>query len=140
MAGLASAGRNDRAPALSAALHGGRPGNPLGARALYLGKTLYRIHGTNQPSTIGHYVSSGCVGMLNSDIEDLYSRVQVGTRVVVLPGKAPAETVANAGPPAPANPMAPPPGKQVQGPTTAAVPANLSPTLGPDGKPLPQSR
>src|SRR5215475_6747950 len=57
-------------------------GNPLGARALYLGKTLYRIHGTNQPSTIGTFVSSGCIRLLNEDIEDLYSRIQVGTRVV----------------------------------------------------------
>jgi lipoprotein-anchoring transpeptidase ErfK/SrfK len=98
----------DRQPYLPRMMAGG-PGNPLGARALYLGKTLYRIHGTNQPSTIGHYVSSGCVGMLNEDIEDLYSRVQVGTRVVVLPGKAP-DAVANSGaPPEPANPMAPPP-------------------------------
>ncbi len=129
----------ERQPYLPRFMAGG-PGNPLGARALYLGKTLYRIHGTNQPSTIGHYVSSGCVGMLNEDIEDLYSRVQTGTRVVVLPGKAPPETVANAGAPAPANPMAPPPGKQAPGPTTAAVPGNLSPTLGPDGRPLPQSR
>ena len=69
---------------------------------MYLGHTLYRIHGTNQPSTIGHYVSSGCVGMLNEDVEDLYSRVQVGTRVVVLPGKAP-ETVANDRQPPPWN-------------------------------------
>ena len=100
----------ERQPYLPRVMAGG-PGNPLGARAMYLGNTLYRIHGTNQPSTIGHYVSSGCVGMLNEDVEDLYSRVQVGTRVVVLPGKAP-ETVANTGsqPPAePANPMAPPP-------------------------------
>ena len=97
----------ERQPYLPRFMAGGH-GNPLGARALYLGKTLYRIHGTNQPSTIGHYVSSGCVGMLNEDIEDLYSRVQVGTRVVVLPGKAPPRHVANAGPPAPANPMAPP--------------------------------
>jgi lipoprotein-anchoring transpeptidase ErfK/SrfK len=95
----------ERQPYLPRVMAGG-PGNPLGARAMYLGHTLYRIHGTNQPSTIGHYVSSGCVGMLNEDVEDLYSRVQVGTRVVVLPGKAP-ETVAN-GPPPPANPMAPP--------------------------------
>jgi len=63
--------------------------NPLGARALYLGKTLYRIHGTNQPSTIGQFVSSGCIRLLNEDVEDLYGRVQVGTRVVVLPGRAP---------------------------------------------------
>src|SRR5664279_4475535 len=101
----------ERQPYLPRFMAGGDV-NPLGARALYLGKTLYRIHGTNQPSTIGHYVSSGCVGMLNADIEDLYSRVQVGTRVVVLPGKAP-DTVANSGnpppPPEPANPMAPPP-------------------------------
>jgi lipoprotein-anchoring transpeptidase ErfK/SrfK len=96
----------ERQPYLPRVMAGG-PGNPLGARAMYLGSTLYRIHGTNQPSTIGHYVSSGCVGMLNEDVEDLYSRVQVGTRVVVLPGKAP-ETVANGAPPPPANPMAPP--------------------------------
>ncbi len=87
----------ERQPYLPRQMAGG-PGNPLGARAMYLGHTLYRIHGTNQPSTIGHYVSSGCVGMLNADVEDLYSRVQVGTRVVVLPGKAP-ETVANTGAP-----------------------------------------
>ena len=69
----------------------GGEGNPLGARALYLGKTLYRIHGTNQPSTIGKYVSSGCIRLTNEDIQDLYSRVQVGTRVVVLPGGPPAQ-------------------------------------------------
>ena len=98
----------DRQPYLPRVMAGG-PGNPLGARAMYLGSTLYRIHGTNQPSTIGHYVSSGCVGMLNEDVEDLYSRVQVGTRVVVLPGNPP-ETVAATGAAAqpPANPMAPP--------------------------------
>jgi len=100
----------ERQPYLPRMMAGGN-GNPLGARAMYLGHTLYRIHGTNQPSTIGHYVSSGCVGMLNEDVEDLYSRVQVGTRVVVLPGKSP-ETAANTGaPPEPANPMAPPPHK-----------------------------
>jgi lipoprotein-anchoring transpeptidase ErfK/SrfK len=64
----------------------GGASNPLGARALYLGKTLYRIHGTNQPSTIGSFVSSGCIRLINDDVADLYSRVQVGTRVVVLPG------------------------------------------------------
>ncbi len=83
----------ERQPYLPRMMAGG-PGNPLGARALYLGHTLYRIHGTNQPSTIGKTVSSGCIRLLNEDIEDLFSRVQVGTRVVVLPGKAP-ETVAN---------------------------------------------
>jgi lipoprotein-anchoring transpeptidase ErfK/SrfK len=68
----------------------GGPGNPLGARALYLGKSLYRVHGTNQPSTIGSFVSSGCIRLLNEDIEDLYGRVNVGTRVVVLGGSKPA--------------------------------------------------
>ena len=58
--------------------------NPLGARALYLGNTLYRIYGTNEPSTIGHYVSSGCIRMRNQDVVDLYRRVSVGTQVVVL--------------------------------------------------------
>jgi len=67
----------------------GGDGNPLGARALYLGKTLYRIHGTNQPSTIGSFVSSGCIRLTNEDITDLYRRVRVGTRVVVLSGKQP---------------------------------------------------
>ena len=89
----------ERQPYLPRFMAGGN-GNPLGARALYLGNTLYRIHGTNQPSTIGQTVSSGCVGMLNEDIEDLYSRVQVGTRVVVWPGNPPA-TVANAAQPMP---------------------------------------
>ena len=73
----------------------GGEGNPLGARALYLGKSLYRIHGTNQPSTIGNSVSSGCIRLTNDDIEDLYGRVNVGTRVVVLTGSPPA-TASNA--------------------------------------------
>src|SRR6266568_6152374 len=64
---------------------GGGPGNPLGARALYLGNTAYRIHGTNDPTSIGGHVSSGCIRMLNEDVMDLFDRVQVGTRVVVLP-------------------------------------------------------
>ena len=96
----------ERQPYLPRMMAGG-PGNPLGARALYLGKTLYRIHGTNQPSTIGQTVSSGCIRLLNEDIEDLFSRVQVGTRVVVLPGAPPPDTAAaSANPPvamAPAN-------------------------------------
>jgi lipoprotein-anchoring transpeptidase ErfK/SrfK len=79
----------ERQPYLPRFMAGGES-NPLGARALYLGKTIYRIHGTNQPSTIGKFVSSGCIRMLNEDAEDLYSRVKVGTRVVVLPGGAPA--------------------------------------------------
>ena len=60
--------------------------NPLGARALYLGNTQYRIHGTNQPRTIGQNVSSGCIRMTNEDVIDLYARVNVGAKVVVLPG------------------------------------------------------
>jgi len=87
----------ERQPYLPRMMAGG-PGNPLGARALYLGRTLYRIHGTNQPSTIGKTVSSGCIRLLNKDIEDLYSRVQVGSRVVVLPGTSPSsEEIARGG-------------------------------------------
>jgi lipoprotein-anchoring transpeptidase ErfK/SrfK len=78
----------ERQPYLPRFMAGGE-GNPLGARALYLGNTVYRIHGTNQPSTIGHTVSSGCIRLTNQDIEDLYGRVNVGTRVVVLPGAPP---------------------------------------------------
>jgi lipoprotein-anchoring transpeptidase ErfK/SrfK len=74
-----------RQPSLPRMMAGG-PGNPLGARALYLGTTAYRIHGTNQPSTIGKRVSSGCIRMLNEDVIDLYSRVEIGTKVVVMPG------------------------------------------------------
>jgi lipoprotein-anchoring transpeptidase ErfK/SrfK len=73
-----------RQPYLPRYMAGG-PGNPLGARALYLGSTIYRIHGTNAPNTIGQRVSSGCIRLTNEDIIDLYSRVNVGTRVVVLP-------------------------------------------------------
>ncbi|WP_269933514.1 L,D-transpeptidase family protein [Aminobacter sp. HY435] len=65
------------------AMMAGGPENPLGARALYLGSTLYRIHGTNQPWTIGGAVSSGCIRMRNEDVMDLYERVNVGTKVVV---------------------------------------------------------
>jgi len=75
----------ERQPYLPRFMAGGES-NPLGARALYLGNTIYRIHGTNQPSTIGGFVSSGCIRLTNEDIEDLYSRVSVGTLVVVLPG------------------------------------------------------
>lgn len=72
-----------RRPELPAFMAGG-PENPLGARALYLGSTLYRIHGSNQPWTIGHAVSSGCIRMRNEDVMDLYQRVGVGTKVYVL--------------------------------------------------------
>jgi lipoprotein-anchoring transpeptidase ErfK/SrfK len=64
---------------------GGGPGNPLGARALYLGNTDYRIHGTNDPTSIGKHMSSGCIRMLNADVIDLYNRVAIGTKVIVLP-------------------------------------------------------
>ena len=74
-----------RQPYLPRFMAGGET-NPLGARAMYLGNTEYRIHGTNQPSTIGGFVSSGCVRLTNEDVEDLYRRVTVGTRVIVLPG------------------------------------------------------
>jgi lipoprotein-anchoring transpeptidase ErfK/SrfK len=73
----------ERQPYLPRFMAGG-PGNPLGARALYIGGTVYRIHGTNQPWTIGSAVSSGCFRLTNPDVTDLYDRVPVGTRVVVL--------------------------------------------------------
>ncbi len=88
-----------RQPYLPRFMAGGET-NPLGARALYLGKTVYRIHGTNQPSTIGTFVSSGCIRLTNEDVTDLFTRVKVGTRVVVLPGKPPATAAAT--------PIAPP--------------------------------
>jgi lipoprotein-anchoring transpeptidase ErfK/SrfK len=72
----------ERQPYLPRFMAGG-PGNPLGARALYLGDTVYRIHGTNQPTTIGHAVSSGCFRLVNRDVIDLYDRIAVGTKVVV---------------------------------------------------------
>jgi lipoprotein-anchoring transpeptidase ErfK/SrfK len=73
-----------RQPYLPRHMTGG-PGNPLGARAMYLGGTIYRIHGTNAPETIGTRVSSGCLRLVNEDVIDLYSRVSVGTKVIVLP-------------------------------------------------------
>ena len=98
----------ERQPYLPRFMAGG-PGNPLGARALYLGKTIYRIHGTNQPSTIGTFVSSGCIRLTNEDVADLYTRVKVGTRVVVLPGgKPPATAAMPIGPGAGGPPGAPP--------------------------------
>jgi lipoprotein-anchoring transpeptidase ErfK/SrfK len=76
-----------RQPYLPRFMAGG-PGNPLGARAMYLGTSQYRIHGTNDPSTIGKFVSSGCIRLTNEDVADLFSRVDVGTKVVVLPKNA----------------------------------------------------
>jgi lipoprotein-anchoring transpeptidase ErfK/SrfK len=74
----------ERQPYLPRFMAGG-PGNPLGARAMYLGGTVYRIHGTNAPDTIGQQVSSGCIRLVNEDVLDLYNRVNVGTKVVVMP-------------------------------------------------------
>jgi lipoprotein-anchoring transpeptidase ErfK/SrfK len=73
----------ERQPGLPHFMAGG-PNNPLGARAMYLGSTLYRIHGSNEPWTIGHNVSSGCIRLRNADVIDLYSRVKVGAKVEVL--------------------------------------------------------
>ena len=74
----------ERQPYLPRFMAGG-PGNPLGARAMYLGHSDYRIHGTNDPSTIGKFVSSGCIRLTNTDVEDLFDRVKVGAKVIVLP-------------------------------------------------------
>jgi lipoprotein-anchoring transpeptidase ErfK/SrfK len=106
----------ERQPYLPRFMAGGE-GNPLGARALYLGKSLYRIHGTNQPSTIGTFVSSGCIRLTNQDIIDLYGRVQVGTRVVVLPGGPQANAAAPR--PDPVNEIQPVPPADV--PTTPSM-------------------
>jgi hypothetical protein len=88
---------------------------------MYLGHTVYRIHGTNQPSTIGKFVSSGCIGMLNEDVSDLFERVKVGTRVVVMPGGPPPGTATAS--------AAPPPG----GPAAAAPPSPPAQLSGPPG-------
>ena len=76
-----------RQPYLPRFMAGG-PGNPLGARAMYLGETEFRIHGTNKPETIGKRVSSGCIRLTNEDVVDLYERVKVGEKVIVLPASA----------------------------------------------------
>jgi lipoprotein-anchoring transpeptidase ErfK/SrfK len=78
----------ERQPYLPRFMAGG-PGNPLGARAMYLSGSVYRIHGTNAPETIGSRVSSGCIRLTNEDVADLYQRVKLGTKVVVLPMNAP---------------------------------------------------
>jgi lipoprotein-anchoring transpeptidase ErfK/SrfK len=113
----------ERQPYLPRFMAGG-PGNPLGARAMYLGSTVYRIHGTNQPSTIGKFVSSGCIGMLNDDVSDLFDRVKVGTRVVVLPGgPPPASTATASAQPIPGPNAAPlPPTSGVSGTQPTVVP------------------
>jgi lipoprotein-anchoring transpeptidase ErfK/SrfK len=71
-----------RVPDLPAYMPGG-PDNPLGARALYIGSTLYRVHGTSEPWSIGQAVSSGCIRLTNEDVTDLYERVQVGAKIIV---------------------------------------------------------
>ena len=86
-----------RQPYLPRFMAGG-PGNPLGARAMYLAGTVYRIHGTNQPATIGGRVSSGCIRMVNEDVIDLYGRVSVGAKVIVLNGERVARTPAQPAP------------------------------------------
>ena len=73
-----------RQPYLPRMIAGG-PGNPLGARAMYIGGTEYRIHGTNDPSSIGKHISSGCIRMTNDNVIDLYNRVSIGAKVIVLP-------------------------------------------------------
>jgi lipoprotein-anchoring transpeptidase ErfK/SrfK len=87
-----------RQPYLPRFMAGG-PTNPLGARAMYLGNTIYRIHGTNAPSTIGQRVSSGCIRLTNEDVADLYSRVSVGTKVIVINGEQRAAAPVPAGRP-----------------------------------------
>jgi len=82
----------ERQPYLPRFMAGG-PTNPLGARAMYLGGTVYRIHGTNAPSTIGGRVSSGCIRLVNEDVIDLYNRVSVGTKVIVLPMEHRADSI-----------------------------------------------
>jgi lipoprotein-anchoring transpeptidase ErfK/SrfK len=114
----------ERQPYLPRFMAGGE-GNPLGARALYLGKTLYRIHGTNQPSTIGTFVSSGCIRLTNEDVTDLYQRVKVGTRVVVLPGKPPATASTR------------PPVSQQGQPVGAPPPPSAGQQAGNYGEPIP---
>jgi lipoprotein-anchoring transpeptidase ErfK/SrfK len=116
----------ERQPYLPRFMAGG-DGNPLGARAMYLGNTVYRIHGTNQPSTIGKFVSSGCIGMLNEDVTDLFDRAKVGTRVVVLPGGAPPPIGATAS-------AAPPSAGYGPSATSGQAIAGTSPTVVP---PLP---
>ena len=83
-----------RQPYLARFTAGGE-GNPLGARAIYLGHTEYRIHGTNMPETIGTNVSSGCIRLLNADVIDLYNRVNVGTKIIVLPNRNVVATIAD---------------------------------------------
>src|SRR6266478_7090713 len=122
----------ERQPYLPRFMAGG-PGNPLGARAMYLGSTVYRIHGTNQPSTIGKFVSSGCIGMLNDDVSDLFDRVKLGTRVVVLPGgPRPGTATASAQPmPGPAAGPAPMQTQMSNAPVPGTQPITVPPLPAP---------
>ena len=121
----------ERQPYLPRFIAGG-PGNPLGARAMYLGSTIYRIHGTNQPSTIGKFVSSGCIGMLNEDVSDLFDRAKVGTRVVVMPGgPPPANTASASAAPSPGGPAAAGPSQAQLAPVPGAQPAVVPPLPAP---------
>jgi lipoprotein-anchoring transpeptidase ErfK/SrfK len=122
----------DRQPYLPRFMAGG-PGNPLGARAMYLGNTVYRIHGTNQPSTIGKFVSSGCIGMLNEDVSDLFDRTKVGTRVVVMPGGPPPGMATASAQPVPLTPgaAAPPPAQMSNGPVPGTQPTVVPPLPAP---------
>jgi len=121
----------ERQPYLPRFMAGG-PGNPLGARAMYLGATVYRIHGTNQPSTIGKFVSSGCIGMLNEDVSDLFDRVKIGTRVVVLSGgPTPGTATASAAPPIPGPAGAAPAPAQMSGISGGTQPTVVPPLPAP---------
>ena len=120
----------DRQPYLPRFMAGG-PGNPLGARAMYLGNTVYRIHGTNQPSTIGKFVSSGCIGMLNEDVSDLFERAKVGTRVVVLPGGPPPGTATASAQPVPGQVPQQQPVQMSNGPVPGTQPTAVPPLPAP---------
>ena len=116
-----------RQPYLPRFMAGG-PGNPLGARAMYLGSSEYRIHGTNDPTTIGKFVSSGCIRLTNEDVSDLFSRVSIGTRVVVMSKNAAhlaarpvAGEVASTAPQARAAVMTLPSGRQAMNLSTSSV-------------------
>jgi lipoprotein-anchoring transpeptidase ErfK/SrfK len=120
----------ERQPYLPRFMAGG-PGSPLGARAMYLGSTVYRIHGTNQPSTIGKFVSSGCIGMLNEDVSDLFERAKVGTRVVVLPGGGPQTGAATASAAPVGGPAGMPPAQAAAAPPYGAQQPTVVPQLPP---------
>jgi lipoprotein-anchoring transpeptidase ErfK/SrfK len=102
---------------------GGGLGNPLGARAMYLGSSVYRIHGTNDPSTIGNFVSSGCIRMTNEDVIDLFGKVDVGTKVVVLPKASQRALDAYAAMPNSAFSGASPPRREISVTVTRQLPA-----------------